>query len=471
MRKRLSLIVLVLVMTLVAAACSSDSGDTTTTAGGGGGDDTTTTTAGGGGDDTTTTTAATGGEILTDIGVDADTKTIKIGLLADLTGLFAATVTDITDATIAYWDQVNANGGLGDGWMVELVIEDTNYNVDQHMEKYEKIRNEVVAISQSTGSPTSVTMLPEAIADEMLFIPLSWYSGWGIPDFDGGVALELNTNYCLEAMNLVSFMKDNGGQTIALATFPSDYGFDAGAGVKAAADYYGMEVVYDGDGAVIPGQDQTAVIQGIVQSGADWTFLTTNPSIGAEILAGAVQSGYGGMFTGSVPTYDFRLLDSAAGPLYDAVYYQSSYGDLWGGDSEGFANMLAALQAAYPDRRPSDSFLLGWQEGLAFQAVLERAIENGDLTRSGVVDAANQLTGVNMQGMTQDQSWEGIPNDYVTRASAVYDPDLATYTAAGGADQTISQEGSSTGSLPMTGMFISDAAADFDFSAPCYELP
>jgi ABC-type branched-subunit amino acid transport system substrate-binding protein len=468
MRKRLSLIVLVLVMALVAAACSSDSGDDTTTTTGDTGDTTTTTAAPG---DTTTTTVAPPAEILTDIGVDADAKVIKIGLLADLTGLFAATVTDITDATIAYWDNVNANGGLADGWTVELVVEDTNYNVEQHMEKYEKLRNEVVAISQSTGSPTSVTMLPEAIADEMLFIPLSWYSGWGIPDFDGGVALELNSNYCIEAMNLVGFMHDNGGQTIALATFPSDYGFDAGAGVKKAAEYYGMEIVYDGDGAVIPGQDQTAVIQGIVESGADWTFLTTNPSIGAEILAGAVQSGYTGMFTGSVPTYDFRLLDSAAGPLYDAVYYQSSYGQLWGGDSQGFADMLAVLQAAYPDRRPSDSFLLGWQESIAFQAVLEKAIANGDLTRSGVVDAANSLTGVDMQGMTQDQSWEGIPNDYVTRATAVYDPDLATYTAAGGADQTVSQDGSSTGSLPVTGMVVSDAAADFDFAAPCYVLP
>ena len=60
---------------------------------------------------------------------------------------------DITDAQSVYWDNVNAAGGI-DGWTVELVIEDTNYNVEQHIEKYEKIREEVVAISQSTGSPT-----------------------------------------------------------------------------------------------------------------------------------------------------------------------------------------------------------------------------------------------------------------------------------------------------------------------------
>ncbi len=468
MRKRFSLLVLVLVFALVAAACSSDDGgDTTTTAGG---TEETTTTTSGGTDETTTTAGETPAEVMTDIGVDAENKVIKLGLLADLTGLFAATVTDITDATSVFWDQVNANGGLTDGWTVELVIEDTNYNVEQHMEKYAKLREEVVAITQSTGSPTSITMLPDAVTDDLVFTPLSWYSGWAIPEFDGGNALELNSNYCLEAMNLVSFMKDNGGQTIALATFPSDYGFDAGAGVKAAAEYYGMEVVYDGDGAVIPGQDQTPVIQGIVGSGADWTFLTTNPSIGAEILAGAVQAGYTGMFTGSVPTYDFRLLDSAAGPLYDAVYYQSSWGNLWGESSPGYDNMLAALQAAYPDRRPSDSFLLGWQESLAWQAVLEAAIASGDLTRAGVKAAANSLETVDFGGMAPNQSYAGTPNEFVTRETAVYDPDLATYTAAGGAEQTLSQAGSSTGSLPMTGWFASDAAKDYDFTAPCYSL-
>jgi ABC-type branched-subunit amino acid transport system substrate-binding protein len=468
MRKRLSLLVLVLVIAMVGAACSSDdSGDTTTTAGG---TDETTTTTSGGTEETTTTAGETPAEIKTDIGVDAENKVIKLGLLADLTGLFAATVTDITDATSVYWDQVNANGGLADGWTVELVIEDTNYNVEQHMEKYEKLKDEVVAITQSTGSPTSITMLPEAIADDLVFTPLSWYSGWAIPEFDNGNALELNSNYCLEAMNLVHFMHDMGGQTIAIATFPSDYGFDAGAGVKSAAEYYGMEIVYDGDGAVIPGQDQTPVIQGIVGSGADWTFLTTNPSIGAEILAGAVQSGYTGMFTGSVPTYDFRLLDSAAGPLYDAVYYQSSWGNLWGESSPGYDDMLAALQAAFPDRRPSDSFLLGWQESIAWQAVLEAAIASGDLTRAGVKAAANSLETVDFGGMAPNQSYAGTPNEYVTRQTAVYDPDLATYTAAGGADQTLSQEGSSTGSLPVTGWFVGDATADYDFTAPCYSL-
>ncbi|HHC08199.1 MAG TPA: hypothetical protein ENK55_05740, partial [Actinobacteria bacterium] len=195
--------ILVFVLALVAAACGGGGGGettttkapeaTTTTAGGGGGGEGTTTTAGGGGEM----------EMKTDFGVDVESKTIKIGMLPDLTGIFSSLVTDTTDAQKVYWDRVNANGGI-DGWKVELVIEDTNYNVEQHLEKYEKIRNEVLFISTATGSPTNVAALPKYIEDQMVFSPLSFYSGWAIPDFDQNLALEKYTNYCIEAINVMS---------------------------------------------------------------------------------------------------------------------------------------------------------------------------------------------------------------------------------------------------------------------------
>lgn len=474
MRKRLRFLVMVVVIALVAAACSSASDDTTTTTAAPSGGETTTTTAAP--VDETTTTAAPapdpGAEMKTGIGVDADTMVITIGMLADLTGLFAPLVVDITDSQTAFWDNVNANGGM-DGWTVEILVEDTNYNVEQHLEKYEKLRGDVLAIGQSTGSPTSVAALPNLKEDGTVFIPLSWYSGWGIPEFDGGLAMEQFTNYCIEAMNVLGFIDSMGGTTIALATFPGDYGQDAAAGVKKAVEFYGMDLVFDGEAKVIPGQEQTEVITGIVESGADWTFLTTNGSIGAEILGGAVSLGYGGMFTGSSPTYDFRLLDSPAAPLYDALYYQSAYNVPWGTDVPGAAEMQEVLTAAYPDRRPSDAFATGWGYSLSLKAALEAAIASGDLTRDGFSAAVNSLESVDFGGLSPNQSYAGTPNEYVQRQSVIYKPSLEAYMAAGGAAQTLSQEGGgTTGSLdsPSGGFFVSDAAAAFDFVEPCYAL-
>jgi ABC-type branched-subunit amino acid transport system substrate-binding protein len=482
MRKRLSLFALVLALALVAAACSSssdDDSDTATTEAA-----TTETTAAA----TETTAAATettaaatettaasdaGGEMKTDFGVDVDSKTISIGMLADLTGLFAPLVVDITDAQTAFWDDVNANGGL-DGWSVEMIVEDTNYNVEQHIEKYEKIRDDVLALGQSTGSPTNVATLPQYKEDTMVFIPLSWYSGWAIPEFDGGLAMEQYTNYCLEAMNILGFAQEMGATKIALATFPGDYGQDGAAGVKKAIEFYDtLELVYDGEAAVIPGQDQTEVVTGIVESGADWAFLTTNPSTAAEIMGGAAQAGYAGAWTGSLPSYDFRLLDSPAAPIIDASFFQSGYNVPWGTDVPGAVEMTEVLTAAYPDRRPSDAFVIGWSYSMSLKQALEAAIASGDLTRAGFAAAVNSLTGVDFGGLAPEQSYAGSPNEYVQRQSAIYKPSLEEYTAAGGAEQTLSQEGGgTTGSTesPSDGFFVSDAAAAYDFTAACYEL-
>jgi ABC-type branched-subunit amino acid transport system substrate-binding protein len=470
---------MLLAFAMVIAACSSDGDDDTTTTAAAAAETTTTaaaaaeTTTTAAAAETTTTAAAgdAGGEVVTDFGVDAEAKTIKIGMLADLTGLFAPLVVDITDAQIAFWDDVNGNGGL-DGWTVELVVEDTNYNVEQHIEKYEKIREDVLALGQSTGSPTNVAALPKYQEDGMVFIPLSWYSGWGIPEFDGTLAMEQYTNYCLEAMNILGFVNDQGGTKIALATFPGDYGQDAAAGVKKAVEFYGMELAYDGEALVIPGEDQTGVVTGIVESGADWAFLTTNPSTAAEIMGGAAQAGYVGAWTGSVPSYDFRLLDSPAAPIIDAAYFQSAYNVPWGADVPGAAEMTEVLTAAYPDRRPSDAFAIGWSYSISLKQALEAAIASGDLTRDGFSAAVNSLTSVDFGGLAPNQSYAGEPNEYVQRQSAMYKPSLEEYTAAGGAEQTLSQEGGgTTGSTEdLTGFFTSDAAAEYDFNAACYEL-
>jgi len=456
-RKRMFAVVLAL--GIVAAACSSTEETTTTAA-----PQATTTTAAA--QETTTTTTAEAA-MKTGIGVDPDTKTIKLGALHDLTGPFSPLVIDINDAMKVYYDTLNANGGI-DGWTIEYILEDTAYDVPQHLEKYEALRGEVLAITASTGTPTSVAALPAMIEDNMTFIPLSWYSGWAIPEFDGGLALEMNTNYCIEAMNLMEFINDSGGQTVAIAGFPSDYGLDFAAGVKLAADFYGMEVVFDS--AVLPGQDQTEVIAGIVGSGADWTLVAVNPPTLAELIGGAFQAGYQGKWTGATPSYNFALLDSPVGPIIDQVFFQSAYNVVWGDDAPGNVEMMTALAAAFPDRIVSDAFIIGWNEGVMMTQVLADAIAAGDLTREGVAKAVSAQAGVDFKGTTPDQSFAGIPNDYVTRASAIFNPDLATYLAAGGAEQTLSQEGGTTGSLLEKDFFVSKAAQEFIFGAPCFSL-
>ena len=131
-------------------------------------------------------------------------------------------------------------------------------------------------------------------------------------------------------------------------------------------------------------------------------------------------------------------------------------------------SMQRVLREAYPARRPSDGFVIGWIESIAMREVLETALAAGDLTRQGIVDAANSITDLDFQGLAPPQSYVGTPNDYVQRQIAVFQPDLAAYTAAGGAEQTLSQErGGTTGSRLVADFTTWQAAEAFTFTQPC----
>ncbi|MGH8874538.1 MAG: ABC transporter substrate-binding protein, partial [Acidimicrobiia bacterium] len=422
---------------------------------------------------TDTTTAA--GELLTDIGVD-DT-TIKLGMLADLTGIFSPLVQDIVAAQQVYWDIVNANGGIA-GRQIELVIEDTNYNAETHAEKYEALRGEVLALSQSTGSPYTAATVPKLIDDNMVTIALTWYSGWADPAFDGGLVFEQQTNYCFEAMNMVSWLNDKhveetGEQpTLAILSFPGEYGEDSAVGAQMAADLLGIEVVYDGRAQVVqdPNADFTPIISQLLSTQPDWVWITTNPTIMATIFGGSVQQGPAAQWSGAVPSYDFRLLDSPIADALGQLYWQPGYNVTWGTDVPGMQELITAMTEARPDLRPSDASVIGWLEAKTMEAILLRAAENGDMTRAGMVAAGQSLEGVDYAGMAPAQSYAGEPNDYVVREISVFKPNPALYQEAGGATQTIgaAPNAGTTGSELVEEFFVSDIVANYDFQERCF---
>lgn len=470
------LITLAFVFALVAAACGgTDEGGTTTAA-----PVSTTaapsTTASPGttaAPATTTTVAPPAEEIATDIGVSEDE--IRIGLLADLTGPFSGLTVDIVDAQLAYWDIVNANGGIA-GRTVVPVVEDTAYDVVQHGEKYTKIVDDVVAFSNSTGSPHTAAILPSLSEDNVLAIPLSWYSGWADPAFDGGLTFEQGTNYCLEAMNMAEWLAnkheaDTGAlPTVAIVTRPGDYGQDAAAGFKYAADILGLEIVYDGEGQIVRGADLTPIIGQILQTNPDWVFVTSAPSELGQIMGGAVSQGFTGQWTGSGPSYDFRLLDSELAPALQGFYWNTGYYVPWGTDVPGMSEIQEALTEAYPDRRPSDAFIIGWTEARQMEQILRLAAANGDLTRQGVIDAANSIETILLDGAGPDLNYRGEPNDYVIREIDIFKPSAEAYGAAGGADQTLAgaENGGTTGSQLVEKSYIGDIAAAFEFTGACW---
>ena len=407
------------------------------------------------------------GAIAHDIGVDIESKTIRVGLNTDLTGIFAPLITKITDGHLAYWERVNDTGGI-QGWSVEPVVMDNGYDVPTHLENYEAMAGDgdqsVVMFSMSVGSPHTAATAESLIEDNLAAIPISWYSGWADPQIGKNV-FEVGTNYCIEAMNGVTFMSETYGPDFAIASLPGDYGEDGAEGAKIAADALGLNIVYDGQAQVIPGADLTPVITRIAESGADWVWLATSPSTTANLMGGAAQAGFTGQWAGNAPSWNPALLGiQGFAELADAVYTHSTYVVLWDAeDSEGMQDMIGGMREYRPDAPFDDVYIVSWILGYIAHQVLDHAISNGNLTRAGVLAAANQIT-ADLKGLSPDQSWRGNPNDNVVRETYLYDVDLSRYTPG----VTVSEEGSNNGFTLIKGPYASETALNWEYE-PCFK--
>lgn len=406
-------------------------------------------------------------------GVTVTDDTIYLGLLADLTGPFSGSVIDVIDAQLAFWSKVNDEGGIA-GRKVELLIENTGYNPALHAEKYAAMADQVVMIAHSTGSPHTLSILPDLLANNHLAIPVTWYSGWSDPTL-GANLLETGSNYCMEAMNTISwltedFEKRTGEKpTLAIATFPDDYGLDSYAGAAYAAEQLGLEVVYNGAGAIIPGLDLLPVASGISQSGADFTWLAADPLTLTTVVGTALQLGYTGQWSVSMPTFSDRLLGTALGEYLAANMYMSALMAPLGADVQGMTEVLDVLKEKYPDRYPAAGMVEGYLEFFVAKRVLEYAAELGDMTPAGVVAAAQGIGSLSYEGLSPSNLFSGDPNAVVTRATAIYKPDKGMFDAQGGLGASLGNGGISA-LVKVSDFFASDLAANYDFQGPCYVL-
>jgi ABC-type branched-subunit amino acid transport system substrate-binding protein len=407
-------------------------------------------------------------------GVTVTDDTIYVGVLADLTGPFSGTVVDVVDAQLAFWSRLNDEGGIG-GRKVEVLIANTGYDLATHVEKYGALKDRVAMFAHSTGSQQTLAILPNLIEDNLLALPVTWYSGWSDPAL-GANLLETGSNYCMEAMNTISYLdeqhKESTGSALKLAliTFPDDFGRDSAAGARYAADQLGIEIVYDGEGTVIPGQDLRPIAAAAAASGADYTWVATDPISMVEIVGTALQLGYTGQWGVAMVSFSDRLLSTALGDYMAGNMFMSTLILPLGAEADAMDEVISVLTEAYPDRYPSTGLIEGYLEYVVARTVLERASELGDLTPAGVVAAAAQIGSLSYGGLAPSNIYSGDASSTVTRATAIYRPDKSLFDAQGGLEATLGA-GAISPLSPIRGFTASQLAAEYDFQGPCFVFP
>ena len=352
-----------------ASGCSTKAPDTATSGGGGGGE----------------------GEVAVGRGIEG--STIKLGVLTDLTGVFAALGADLSNAHTLYWEKQNAGDKVCGEYTVELDTQDTGYVPANGVQLYSGMKDEVLAMQQTIGSPINAALAEQYEAENVVNIPPAWARS--LTELPGTATP--GATYDVEMVNGIGYALEQGlikdGDAIGHIYFEGEYGAGGLEGSKYMAEQHDLEIVE----AKIKStdQDMSAQITQMKAAGVKAIALTVAPTQLASAAGVAATQGLDVPLIGNNPVFAPGLLEGpAAEALKKNLYIASPTTSL-----DAQPELSAEYEEKYPDVTQSLGVVVGTGMARIMHEILETACENGDMTPEGMIEAKQSLTDFESDGL------------------------------------------------------------------------
>jgi ABC-type branched-subunit amino acid transport system substrate-binding protein len=346
-------------------------------------------------------------------GVDVASKTIAIGDINALTGPAAPLGNAVAAGHRAFFEALNAHGGI-DGWKVKLVVKDSGYKPQEHVQLYNELQPSV-AILNSFGSPTTKAIQPQVDQQKIVTFPASFDSLWGAD----AVMAPVGAPYSVDIANVLDYYTDGGAKKpkIGIVYQNDEYGADGLRGFKAAKSALGFTDA--GEESFNAGDTSfTAQVQKLKAAGADAVVVTALPSATGPIVGTAATLGFTPQWILQGPSFLEQLItkdgnvDSPPTPVAAALKgaLVTSFAAPWGDTAASGMRQLVTDHAEYSAKLPpSIYFTLAYAQGQVQAAILRKAIQSGDLTRAGILNAKQNLGTVDLRGIAPNVSYAPQP--------------------------------------------------------------
>ena len=334
-----------------------------------------------------------------------DGKTIKLGVLTPLSGPVAVIGNPLTAGNEVYFDYINKEkGGIAGKYQVELVQQDTQYAPEKTVQQYNKIKGQVAMFTQVLGTAPTLAVLPQLKSDGMLAAPASLDAFWVREEN----LLPVGAPYQIQAINSLDyFINEAGGKGKNICSLLQDdaYGEAGQQGVEFAAQELGFEVV-DTQKYKAGDKDVTGQVQRLQRSKCDAVFLVATPTDAGTVWGTAAKLGFAPRWIGQSPSWIDELGASPLAPYLKKTTWIAAEGTEWGDDSvEGMKNMVERVEKYKPDQEPDYYFAFGYNQATAVTAVLEKAVELGDLSHEGIIKASQEVGTVSFGGLGGDYEY------------------------------------------------------------------
>ncbi|MFD3932703.1 ABC transporter substrate-binding protein [Streptomyces sp. NPDC058614] len=346
-------------------------------------------------------------------------KTISLGALTDMTGVYATLGKSVTQAQQLYVKQVNADGGIC-GYQLALTVRDHGYDPQKAVSGYTELAPKVLGFTQFIGSPFVAAVKQRVDGqDKGLVLPQAWSATLlGSP-----YIRVIGSTYDIETINAVDFLiKEKGikeGDKIGHVYFEGDYGENALVGSKYMAKESGLTVV---EQKIKPtDNDMTAQVAALKQAGVKAIVISAGPRQAASLVGVAAAGGFNVPIIGNNSAFAPQLLATQAGPALTANYYVASPSLPIGADTPEGKKLVDDYKAAYPKDSLDNGVVAGWTAAAAFGEALKKACDSKDLTREGVDKALLTIDAFDPGfGVTQDFSDPKSPS---SKQSIILKPD------------------------------------------------
>ncbi|WP_373684858.1 ABC transporter substrate-binding protein [Streptomyces lunaelactis] len=357
------------------------------------------------------------GGVKTGDGVTA--KTITLGVLTDMTGVYASLGKSVTQAQQLWAKQTNASGGIC-GRTVELTIRDHGYDPQKAVAAYTELEPKVLGFAQFIGSPF-VAAVKQRIdgQDKGLVLPQAWSASLlGSP-----YVRVVGATYDIETINAVDYLlaqkRIAKGDRIGHVYFEGDYGENALTGSKYAAGQAGLTVV---EQKIKPtDNDMSAQVAALKKAGVKAVVISAGPRQAASLVGVAAAGGFNVPVIGNNSAFAPQLLATPAGPALMKDYYVAASTLPIGAPDAGPAKLAKEYAAAYPKDGLDNGVVAGYTAAGVYGEVLKKACADKDLTREGIDKALLTLSSYDSGfGITHDFSDPAVPS---TRQSLIMKPD------------------------------------------------
>jgi ABC-type branched-subunit amino acid transport system substrate-binding protein len=351
-------------------------------------------------------------------GVQGDT--ITVGALVPLSDAVAVIGKPMLAGLTTFFDRVNASGGIGAKYHVKLLAEDITYvNPSSGAQKYQKIRDQVSMFGMVIGTDQVKGLLPLLAEDSVIALPTTFDAEW-VRDPN---LLPWGTPYQLQAINGVGYALTGAGyagQPVCTMTLATGYGEATVEGVEYLATAMQFSVAAK---ATFKQDDQdfVAPVTQLKNAGCAVVMMASLPSVTGKVLGAAAQLGFAPRWVLTSPSYHHALAASALKDYLEKTTWMSWDGATYGDTTmPAMRTMLAAQQRFMPQQKPDWYYQAGYVMGYAVQALLERAVANGDLSRPGLLRAMTEIPTLSTEGLLRDWSYGPVAQRNPPRAGTIF---------------------------------------------------